>query len=73
MYVMYVYINENLNIYFDKFFNDFLNNNGDIYIFWFSDVVYEFFFGFMCIFNIFIFVFRFLEFGFGVIEFCICI
>lgn len=63
MYLMYVYINENLNIYFDKFFNDFLNNNGDIYIFWFSDVVYVFFFGFMCIFNIFIFVFRFLVFG----------
>lgn len=56
MYLMYVYINENLNIYFDKFFNDFLNNNGDIYIFWFSDVVYEFFLV-LCVFLIFLYLF----------------
>lgn len=56
MYVMYVYINENLNIYFDKFFNDFLNNNGDIYIFglvmWFMS-----FFLVLCVFLIFLYLF----------------
>lgn len=56
MYLMYVYINENLNIYFDKFFNDFLNNNGDIYIFglvmWFMS-----FFLVLCVFLIFLYLF----------------